>query len=138
MNVLLDTNVLIAAFVARGACHELFEHVARHHVLVSSSYILGEFERKLVLKLGFTREEARAARSLVFERATMAEDSSLPTPPTVDPDDIPVLSAAVAARCDCVLTGDKELVALGRIEGVPIMLPSAFWRFESERSGSGE
>ena len=40
MNILLDTNVLIAAFISRGSCNELLEHVVRYHRLVLSKYIL--------------------------------------------------------------------------------------------------
>jgi predicted nucleic acid-binding protein len=36
VRLVLDTNVLIAAIVARGACHELLEHCARQHRVVTS------------------------------------------------------------------------------------------------------
>ena len=50
MRVLLDTNVLIAAFIAHGFCHELLEHCARQHTLVTSDFVLGEFRDKLTDK----------------------------------------------------------------------------------------
>lgn len=37
MKIVLDTNVLIAALIARGVCHELLEHcVLRHTLLIRS------------------------------------------------------------------------------------------------------
>ena len=48
MKVLLDTNVLIAAFIARGSCAELLEHCVRRHELFTSQWILEEFRRNLV------------------------------------------------------------------------------------------
>jgi predicted nucleic acid-binding protein len=35
VKVLLDTNILIAAFVARGVCHELLEHCVRQHTVIT-------------------------------------------------------------------------------------------------------
>lgn len=50
MKILLDTNVLIAALIARGVCHELLEHCARRHKLVTSDFILDEVRNKLIQK----------------------------------------------------------------------------------------
>jgi predicted nucleic acid-binding protein len=47
MKVVLDTNVLIAAFIARGACNELFEHCLQHHRIVASPSILTELREHL-------------------------------------------------------------------------------------------
>ena len=47
MRIVLDTNILIAAFIARGSCNELVEHCVVHHDLVLSKPILGEFRNVL-------------------------------------------------------------------------------------------
>jgi predicted nucleic acid-binding protein len=47
LNLVLDTNVLIAAFLTKGVCHDLLEHCQREHWLVTSTFILAEFEEKL-------------------------------------------------------------------------------------------
>jgi len=39
MRLVLDTNVLIAALISRGACAELLEHCALHHAIVASEVI---------------------------------------------------------------------------------------------------
>ena len=36
MRLVLDTNVLISAFISRGLCTQVFEHCAKHHELVTS------------------------------------------------------------------------------------------------------
>ena len=58
MKILLDTNVLIAALIARGTCHELLEHCVLRHTLFSSDFILNETEEKLIEKFGYTAELA--------------------------------------------------------------------------------
>ena len=58
MRILLDTNVLIAAFIARGVCHELLEHCALNHELITSNFILAEVRENLLLKFNFSGELA--------------------------------------------------------------------------------
>ena len=48
MKIVLDTNVLIAAFIARGVCTDVFERVIDEHELLLSPFILKEFERVMV------------------------------------------------------------------------------------------
>jgi hypothetical protein len=50
VRLLLDTNVLVAAFVARGVCSELLEHCVRHHVVISSRPPLDELRDVLTRK----------------------------------------------------------------------------------------
>ena len=130
MTVALDTNVLIAAFVARGVCHELLEHLVRHHEPVVSPFVLGELEAKLTAKFSASAEEAEAAVSLLRSRLRVVEPAPLAEPVCRDPDDDAVLAMAVAASAACLLTGDRDLLVLDRYAGIPILQPSAFWSFE--------
>ena len=41
MKIVLDTNVLIAAFIARGVCSDLLEHCARQ-ILQSTRQLVSE------------------------------------------------------------------------------------------------
>ncbi len=130
MRVLFDTNVLIAAFITHGACHELFEHVARNHQLVSSKYILDELAEHLLGKFHFTKRDVSVLLRLIRERAELFSPEPVSPPPPIDPDDLPILGTAVAAGCDCLVTGDKELLELQAVSGIPIIPPAHFWRFE--------
>jgi predicted nucleic acid-binding protein len=42
------------------------------------------------------------------------------------PDDDAILSAAVGASADCIVTGDRQFLLLGQIEGIPIRTPAEF------------
>jgi putative PIN family toxin of toxin-antitoxin system len=130
MRVVLDTNVLVAAFIAHGACHELFEHVAIHHQIILSTGILDEFHDVLVRKFHFSVAEAQDAGLLLTSRAVLVEPRCLDVPHCRDPKDDMVLGTALAGKCDCVVSGDKDLTCLGQYAGIKILTPADFWREE--------
>jgi predicted nucleic acid-binding protein len=47
-----------------------------------------------------------------------------------DPDDDNVLGTALAADCKCIITGDKDLLALDGHEGISIQSPRGFLTME--------
>lgn len=138
MKVFLDTNVLVAAFVARGQCHELLEHCVRNHELVTSSAVLGELEAVLGGKLGYPRPVVEEALELVRSEARRVEASPPPEPISRDPDDDRVLAAALRGDCDCLVTGDDDLLTLGSHGGMPVLAPSRFWEHDRDTLGPGE
>lgn len=131
MRLLFDTNVLIAAFVARGACSELFEHCSRNHTLIASPALLAELEGTLRRKFGATVRDAEAVVTLLKSRLSLIDPPPLDRPVCRDPDDDMVLAAARAGRCDCIVTGDKDLLILDYFEGIPIVTPMMFWKVEA-------
>jgi putative PIN family toxin of toxin-antitoxin system len=130
VRLVLDTNVLIAAFVARGVCHELLEHCQREHALVTSDVILAEFEAKLLQKFKVPPLDAREARALLASSMQRITLEPLDAAVCRDPDDDWVLATAVTRRCACLITGDKDLLALKRFQDLAILTPSEFWGYE--------
>lgn len=138
MKVLLDTNVLVAAFISRGQCNELLEHCVRNHELVTSPTILDELERVLREKLDFPRAMVAEALELVRGEATEFDPPGLPEPVSRDPDDDEVLAAAVEGQCHCIVTGDDDLLTLESYQGITILTPSQFWEHDLEISDGDE
>lgn len=130
MRLVLDTNVLIAAFIAHGACSELFEHCMVHHEVVLSRAILDELHDVLTRKFKYTRGEAQAAIRLIRARATIIQPIPLASPICRDPDDDEILAIAKTAGCSAIVTGDKDLTVLGHYDHIKILKPSDFWKFE--------
>jgi uncharacterized protein len=134
VRVVFDTNVLIAAFVSRGHCHELFEYAARTHELLTSDFIIGEFREKLISKLRMEPALVGDAVNLLADRMQRVDPSSVEAPRCSDPEDELVLAMALAAHADCLVTGDVELQEMGQIDGVAIISPRSFWAYEAERT----
>lgn len=131
MKFVLDTNVLIAAFITSGICHEILEHIIRNHKLVLSDFIVNEFKAKLLSKFRYTEKEIDEALNLLLTRAEMVKVSPLQTRISPDPDDDNILATAASGKCDCIISGDKDLVHLSQFQDIRIIRPSEFWRFEA-------
>jgi len=126
VKIVLDTNVLIAALIARGFSHQLVEHCAVRHTLFTSDFILKETEEKLIEKFGYSPELAAEAVSVLRSRMTVVSASKLENPVCRDPDDDNILAAAISGKCDCIITGDKDLLVLRQYEGINIFNPRDF------------
>ena len=130
MKLVLDTNVLVAAFIAHGQCNELLEHCVLHHHVVLSAFLLDELQGVLSRKFGFREPEVAAAIQLLLDRCEVVEPVSLKTPVCRDADDDQVIATALAGRCDCIVTGDQDLLCLGEVEHLRMVSPGAFWQYE--------
>jgi len=137
VRLLLDANVLIAAFVARGVCAELLEYCVREHEPVTSVAILEEVRRNLVAKIKVSVSQADQTVRLLRTRVQVVEPVALEAQVCRDADDDVVLSTAIAGRCDVIVTGDRDLLDLGSFHDIPIVSPPGFWSFESSRRSRG-
>lgn len=134
MKLLLDTNVLIAAFITKGVCSELLEHCLRHHEIVSSEFILDELHKNLVKKFKYSAEDGDSVVQLLRLRVSLFEPSPLPQPVSRDKDDDMVIATALAGEAVCIVTGDNDLLTLKEHQGVTILKPANFSVFEAEYS----
>ena len=127
MKVFLDTNVLIAAFAARGLCADVFRLAATDHTLLIGAPVLVEMRRILETKLRMPAP-ARNAVLQVLRRFVQAPAAKAPIVLGInDPDDEWVVACAVAASARVFVTGDKALLGLQRVENMPIVSPREFW-----------
>jgi uncharacterized protein len=127
VKVFLDTNVLASALATRGLCADLFESVLAEHELIVSPLLLTELKRILTTKLRISAEVTRDYIALLTaEGVTVATPSVIPKG-IPDPDDAPLIAAALASGAECFVTGDKALLALGAVEGLLILSPRQFW-----------
>lgn len=132
MIIVLDTNVLIAALISRGTCHEVVEYCVRFHELFTSNFILNETTEKLTDKFHFTPAESKKAVTLLHSGMKLVPTAKLPKPTCRDPDDDNIIATAIAAKADCLITGDKDLLVLNPFDGITILNPAEFWKFNEQ------
>ncbi len=135
MRVFLDTNVLVSAFATRGLCEDVFREVITFHELVVSRTILTELEKVLQQKLRVPAAMSREILEFLLSNARVAQDAALLSLSISDEADIRIVSEAVSAGADVLVTGDKEVAALGRVEGLRVLSPRQFW--EHVRADTG-
>jgi putative PIN family toxin of toxin-antitoxin system len=124
VRLVLDTNVLFAAYLARGTCATLYEQALATATLVSSEAILTEFEGKLVEKAKLPLRDAAQVRSEAASDALIVQPEALPAPVCRDADDDVILATAGADKAALIVTGDKDLLVLGNYLGIPIVTPA--------------
>jgi predicted nucleic acid-binding protein len=109
MRVFLDANVLFSAAKSDGAVRELLTRVrAAGHYLCADAYVVAEARRNLELK---TSASVAALETLLSHvEITPFHATELPSDVAARlPDkDRPVLAAAMAQRCDALVTGDRK------------------------------
>jgi uncharacterized protein len=132
VKLVLDTNVLVAAVVARGTCSELLEHCVRQHLVVSSRSLLNELRDVLEKKFSQRTIDVRAALQLFTDTFTLVTPDPLNPPFRRDRDDDVVLATALTGECAVIITGDQDLLILNPFRGIHVLAPSAFWKWEAE------
>jgi putative PIN family toxin of toxin-antitoxin system len=128
MRVVLDSNVLLAAFAFGGLCRAVFEVIVDEHQLVSSEWVLDEVDSHLTGKFGRRADVAAELVAFIREAAELVEPVDVPTAACRDPDDLPVLGTAAAGRAELLVTGDKDLLVLGGYEMTRIAAPREAWQ----------
>jgi putative PIN family toxin of toxin-antitoxin system len=134
MRVVLDTNVLVSGLLYPGGAPSrlVTSWRAGGFELVMSEFLIGELLRTWLhlaprLKLQppdlddwldtlRLRCEWVGLDDAVLEQAAAAG--------LRDADDVPILATLIGAKADCLVTGDKDLLALAAV--YPILSPAAF------------
>lgn len=123
MRIVFDTNVLFAAFVASGLCSELYETARDLGVIHISGFILDELADKLATKAGLSKPEIETVLTMVRRDSETVDVGPLDPPACRDPDDDWILSTALAAKADGIVTGDRDLLVLESFQGIAILTP---------------
>jgi putative PIN family toxin of toxin-antitoxin system len=128
LRAVLDTNILISAFVFPGGTPETVYRLALEErvQLVTSPTLLAEFGRVLMEKFGWSQTRAGEAVAQVARVGLVLEPSERVRAVTADPTDDRVLEAASEGKADTIISGDRHLLRLGSWQGVPIVTAATF------------
>lgn len=125
MIVVLGTNVFVAAMAAKGLCHEVVVRGLGSCTVATSQPLLDELEHTLRAK--FTLGSAgKAFLEQLRLRVRLVEPTPLSSRVSRDADDDVVLATAVAAGAAAIVTGDQDLLVIGRHNDIDIVSPREF------------
>lgn len=131
MRLVVDTNVLVSAFLWEGVPGRLIELAGEQEIqLFTSRALLDELaatlgKKKLIkpiAKTGLTTDQMlRNYRRIV----TLVTVRQLAQQVSRDADDDAVLACALAARADLIVSGDDDLLTLKQFQGIGIVSAKA-------------
>ena len=131
MNIVLDTNVLVAGLLTPfGSCGEIVRMVSSGELTLSlDARILIEYQDLLDRpKFKFDKDKVAALLDHIEHRGITVASSPLPQP-LPDIDDEPFLEVAIAARAICIVTGNQVHFPTELCQGVMVLSPSDFLGF---------
>jgi len=134
VRVVLDTNILVSGLAYPASIPgRILGAWRRGGVdIVLSRYILDEMVRVLprLKRIKLTPAEIRDLADSFMFLTEIVEPSTELDEALRDESDQMILRTLRAARADYLVTGDKDLLALG--ERYPIVTPAAFWERHGE------
>ena len=133
MRILIDTNVLVSAFVFGGKAGALMNMLFESsHELLVSDYVDAEFKAILEMKW---KEKAEKVYLLYHKLPFVFCGSSPKQMGNLrDAKDIPVLSDALFHQADMILSGDKDFIE-AEIERPLVFSPSMLYDYLISQQG---
>lgn len=130
--IVLDTNVVIAAFAARGLCESVFELCLEKHELIISDFLLEELREKLVKKIKLPQDTVDEIVHLYSKNSKKVNPAIIGAEICRDPEDVPVIGTCVSGNADYLISGDKDLLVLGGFEETKIVSPREFYDLQNK------
>jgi putative PIN family toxin of toxin-antitoxin system len=127
VRIFLDTNVLASALTTRGLCADLLQSVLAEHELIIGVRVLEELDDILPRKFLLPAEIVKEFLELLKREGTLVTHAVSVQLNLRDADDERILANALAGSADVFVTGDRELLALKKVKGVPIVSPRGMW-----------
>jgi len=127
MRVILDTNVILAAFAGRGLANAVFELCLDKHEIIISEHILSELQKNLQKKLKMPKDKIRMIIEYLREYCILSSYKRLDQVICRDPDDLKILGISEVTKPDYIVTGDLDLLVLKEFRSIPIITPREFW-----------
>lgn len=129
----IDTNILVSGVISdKGSPRKVFDLWKEgRFTLVTSPKLIEEAGRvfrypRIQQRYRLSESDILAFLHLLSTAATIVPAESIPLEGLLDPSDAKLFLAAHAGRAECLVTGDRQLLALGEYRGVKIVLPAAF------------
>ena len=130
MRCVLDTNVLVSAFLWRGTPGKLIELAGEREIQIYTSRLLIDelsevLHRKKLAKqaqaTGLTAVEMVKYYQRLAYRVTARQFTKQISR---DADDDAVLACALAAKAELIVSGDRDLLTLKAFRNIPIVTPT--------------
>lgn len=130
MRLVLDTNILVSAFVFNSAnARDTLQLAAKNHVILFSFATFRELSETLINPKfsGIVSPETVNNFMINLERSGIFVAPSETISFCRDPKDNKFLELAIAGNAACIITGDKDLLVLNPFRNTRIITPKEFF-----------
>lgn len=123
LRIVLDTNILVSAVIAKGKPRDLLRlAIQRRYLLVASSETIEEFVQVLQRpKFKMSRNEVVKAKNVLVKTGKTVNVTSKRRVIQEDPDDDIFLNTALDGKADYIVSGDPHLLDLSKYKGIKIV-----------------
>jgi len=132
IKVVLDTNVIIAAFVARGLSNSVFELCLDKFEVIISEYIIKEISKKLTEKIKIPKEKVNEIIDFLKGSCNIFNYESLKERICRDKKEDEILALAKGGSSKYIVTGDKDLLVLINFDDIRIINPRQLWEISKD------
>lgn len=136
MNIVLDTNVLVAGLLSPfGSCGEILRMVSSGELILSlDARIISEYSEVLQRpKFKFKEDKVAALLEYIRFRGITAAPSPLANS-LQDSDDEPFLEVALASKAVCIITGNQKHFPAPLCQRIKVFSPGEFVAFYKKRN----
>ncbi len=115
-----DTNILVSAFIGKGAPYKALDAVFEGKVrLILSPDIMLELEDVLSRpKFRYDEKQVRKILTIIFQASQIVEPDIYLDIVKEDPSDNRIIEAAISGRAKYIVTGDSHLLNLKEIDKI--------------------
>jgi len=127
VKVVLDTNVIVSALIARGTpyyCLLALKH--KIFALIYSKEIIDELSEVLERKFRWSEDEINKTVSFIQQIGHQVETTGTLQVIEADPDDNIIIETAMIGEADLIVSGDRHLIKMGQYEGIEVVTPAEF------------
>jgi putative PIN family toxin of toxin-antitoxin system len=126
MIVVVDSGVWISGFAYGGTPLVALRHAYKRHQIAVCDRILVEVRSVLRAKFGWSADRIEDALADYLDNTICFGTVGRIQGICRDPNDDMVFECASLANADMIVSGDKDLLAVGEYEGIRVMTPRSF------------
>jgi len=133
LKAVLDTNVLVSSLVSQHGPprHALDAWLEGHYTLVTSLYLVEESIHvlsypRIARQIHLEEDELAAILAALLSQAEVTPGRLRLPGVTRDPKNDAVVACAAEGEADYIVSGDQDLLVLGRYETVQVVTPRQF------------
>lgn len=127
VQVVIDTNVWMSGLIFGGNPEKIIrQFIDGQLIVITAEELLSELRRKIIGRFPLYEPQLALLEASIREDAILVRLGTVQVSVSRDNDDTKFIETAVIGNADYIISGDKDLLTLGRYKSIKILKPSEF------------